>query len=545
MRPAGKPGKGPPAVTTNNPVASLFSFEPESPAPSTDIEPTATATRIWSPQQQDVFSFVRTGRGSAFVEAVAGSGKTTTLVEACRLMRGSVAFAAYNRAVSVEIKAKLEAEKMTHVRAGTFHSFGFSALARSVSGKIVVDEQAKRKAVAIQANIPQDIESTVFTLVSLAKQAGAGFLWQANDASHWLRLIDHHDLVSRLPNPDAPGAVNSLVGFAMTALATGNTFSEGNSPTIDYDDMIYLPLVRNLRIWQNDWVLVDEAQDTNPARRALARRMLKPSGRALFVGDPAQAIYGFTGADSDAISKIRAEFGCKSLPLTVTYRCPKSVVDVARQWVSHITAHESAPEGIARAVDGASFIKTEVPNLTAADAILCRNTKPLVALAFSLIRRGIPCHVEGRDIGAGLIALANRWKVTSVRALRTNLEAYKEREVARAIAKGREYAAESINDRVDTLLILMEGCDTVECVKSKINRMFADTPEGRPAPTLTLSTIHKSKGREWSRVYLLGFYTYCPSPFARQEWQQEQERNLQYVAATRAKAELVITSALD
>ena len=44
------------------------------------------------------------------------------------------------------------------------------------------------------------------------------------------------------------------------------------------------------------------------------------------------------------------------------------------------------------------------------DAILCRNTKPLVKIAFNLIKRGIPCHVEGRDIGAGLIKLVDRFE---------------------------------------------------------------------------------------------------------------------------------------
>ena len=44
----------------------------------------------FSPQQQAVFDWVSNGRGSAFVEAVAGAGKTTTIIEACRRMRGSI-----------------------------------------------------------------------------------------------------------------------------------------------------------------------------------------------------------------------------------------------------------------------------------------------------------------------------------------------------------------------------------------------------------------------------------------------------------------------
>jgi DNA helicase II / ATP-dependent DNA helicase PcrA len=103
------------------------------------------------------------------------------------------------------------------------------------------------------------------------------------------------------------------------------------------------------------------------------------------------------------------------------------------------------------------------------------------------------------------------------------------------MAKGREVAAEALNDRIDTLLVLMEGCDTVECVVDKIARMFADD-----APTLTLSTVHKAKGREWGRVYILGRREHMPSPYARQDWQRVQEDNLIYVAITRAQRELVL-----
>jgi superfamily I DNA/RNA helicase len=54
---------------------------------------------------------------------------------------------------------------------------------------------------------------------------------------------------------------------------------------------------------------------------------------------------------------------------------------------------------------------------------------------------------------------------------------------------------------------------------------------------LTLCTVHKAKGLEWNRVYILDEFL-MPSKYARQAWQQQQETNLQYVAVTRAKQEL-------
>lgn len=504
---------------------------------------TSTANAIEyvpSPQQARVLDWVQNGRGSAFIEAVAGAGKTTTLVQALARTEGSVAFAAYNKKIADEIKAKTSVLGLgNRLRVGTFHSFGFSAW-RRVHPDVKVDDYAKRDRLVAALEVPRDLEAVVLRLVSLAKQSAVGLLWNAGHSDRWYDIVDHHDLESDLEDP---GQIGRAIELAARAIRWSREVSH---ELIDFDDMIWLPVTSEVRIWQNDWVLVDEAQDTNPARRALTRKMLLNRGRAIFVGDRHQAIYGFTGADNDAIDQIIRDFNCTTLPLTVTYRCPQNVVAEAQRFVSHIEAHESAPVGKVAVVGTPRvFWEDVVPTLTERDAILCRNVKPLVSTAFALIKRGIACHVEGRDIGQGLIKLATRWKVKTAEALRGRLATYLDREKQKLQAKGRETLAQAIEDKVDTLMVLLEGCDTVDCVVEKINRMFKDTPEGTPAPTLTLSTVHKSKGREWPRVLILGFDTYMPSPYARQAWQQDQERNLQYVAITRSQDELVFLPTLS
>jgi DNA helicase II / ATP-dependent DNA helicase PcrA len=68
-----------------------------------------------------------------------------------------------------------------------------------------------------------------------------------------------------------------------------------------------------------------------------------------------------------------------------------------------------------------------------------------------------------------------------------------------------------------------------------IEELFGDNVTG----VVVLSTIHKSKGREWTTVYWLNRAQTCPSRYATLPWMQEQERNLCYVAATRAMKELI------
>jgi hypothetical protein len=85
-----------------------------------------------------------------------------------------------------------------------------------------------------------------------------------------------------------------------------------------------------------------------------------------------------------------------------------------------------------------SILRTDsLPDdLAPGDAILCRNTAPLIQLAYSLIRSGKACKVEGRKIGEGLATLAQRWKVSSTDALRIKLEIYCDREQQKRLAEG-------------------------------------------------------------------------------------------------------------
>ncbi len=461
------------------------------------------------------------------MEAVAGAGKTTTLIRACQLMRGSVAFAAYNKKIADEVKGKLSDAGVSPnaVRAGTFHSFGFSAW-RYVHKNVLVDERVKKDRILNTLMMPTQFHTFAMNLCSLAKQAALGAVHDAGNEANWWSIVEHHDLDLELEDPEL---AKEGIRWAYKALKLSRDIS---SEVIDYDDMIYMPIATRCRVWQNDWVLVDEAQDTNPARRALARKMLKPGGRAIFVGDRHQAIYGFTGADSDAVDLIIREFGCSSLPLTTTYRCPKAVVRAAQEVVHHIQAHETAPEGTVREIEVSDL---QGQSLQSSDAVLCRNTAPLVKLAFQLIKSGTACHVEGKSIGEGLIKLAKRWKTNNVAVLRDAIVNYRDRQVEKLMTKGKESLAEALADRVETILVLSEGLPDVSALHAKIDALFQDD-----TPTLTLSTVHKSKGREWERVFVLGRNAYMPSKYARQAWQLQQEDNLVYVAYTRAKAELVL-----
>lgn len=466
-------------------------------------------------QQQAFYDWIQNGSGSCILEAVAGSGKTTSLIEALSLMQGSIFFGAYNKKIADEIKAR--APKRERLFISTMHAAGFKAW-KAVAPRCEVDDRKCLKLLTAMGANPST-QDAVLKLVSLAKQAAFGVV----EGNNWFALIDHFDVdCGETPPGTVVREAQELLKQSIAA----------DSRVIDFDDMIYAPLVHKCRVFEHDWVLIDEAQDTNASRRALALRLLKRGGRLVAVGDRHQAIYGFTGADADSLGAIGAAVNAQEMPLTVSFRCPQEVVKYAQNWVHHIQAAPSAPAGVVRAGDA-------MKEATIGDAILCRFNAPLITAAYAFIAAGKPAKVEGREIGNGLKALARKWRVRSLVELEARLETYCERETAKLRAKEKESAAVAVEDKVQCLLFLIQrqqnvGGDLVGLI-AEIDALFAD--EGDTSNRIILSSIHKSKGREWARVFWLQT---GPSPWARKEWEVEQENNLCYVAATRAKAELVL-----
>lgn len=498
-----------------------------------------TKTFVPSPQQAAFFDWIQTGSGSCILEAVAGSGKTTTLIEALKLMKGTIFFGAYNKKIADEIKERAPNREGLFI--STMHSAGFKAW-RRVARNVQLDENKMRNLFRECSNLHPEyckFESPTLSLVSYAKQAGLGVLRDGNDYAEWTKLVDHFNLDCGADD-EGNDADKLVISIARKLLQKSQALDH---TLIDYDDMIYAPLFHKVKLYGHDWVLIDEAQDTNATRRALALGLLNRGGRLVAVGDRHQAIYGFTGADADALDKIKHAVNAVDMPLTVTYRCPKTVVAMAQQYVSHINAHESAPEGAVETLaEEVSLTTAVVPG----NAILCRFNAPIINEVYKFIAAGIPAKVEGREIGNGLKVLASRWKrVSSYSNLLDKLEAYLDKQTAKWRAKEKESNVAAIEDKVNCLRVIIARVmkvdpaprNVVERVCLEIDTIFG---ENVGKECVLLSTIHKSKGREWNKVVWLQT---GPSAHARAAWELEQEKNLCYVAVTRAKQTLVLATA--
>lgn len=530
-----------------------------------EINPTQ---KTYSPQQAAFLEAV-TKNVNILLGAVAGSGKTFTLLEALQILPAiKVAFCAFSKNISVEIKDKVSMIQDTlacKTFVGTTHSFGNTAVRRAFPNSLLLDgDKCDKKKIDFlleetkhgktnEIGVPMEYRSFVRKAYALARQWGVGVRSEFNfgTGAAWLELVDRFSLEEELyEGEETPDNIDELVreGVNWTVYVIKAGIARVGE-MFDFEDMVYMVLAKKLKMWQYDVVMVDECQDLNPTRRMLVQLMVRPGGRVVFVGDPRQAIFGFTGADDKSVENIIKEFGCVQMPLTWSFRCPKAVVRFAQRWVSHIESTPDAPEGKVEAINEAAFWKM---NLTANDAILCRNNAPLVDLFFSLLSKGIASHIEGRDFSKDLIKTINRFnRVRLVSTLINKMEDYKEKQMHKLLSKGQDAKADRLNDMINSIVIIANNMlkqdaeATVADLRGYITGMFEDTQvhlDGTSTSfrkqTLTLTTIHKAKGREWNRVFWWGRNLYNPSKYAKKEWEMIAEDNLCYVAATRSKDEL-------
>lgn len=249
--------------------------------------------------------------------------------------------------------------------------------------------------------------------------------------------------------------------------------------------------------------------------------------RIICVGDRNQSIYGFRGADHNAVPNLIEALKAKTLPLSITYRCPKAIVEKAKLIVPNIEANPSAPNGIVR----------EVPSLEAAiqemkpnDFVLCRCVAPTVSCCMKLLKAGKRAFVKGRDIGQNIISFIDSFDPSNLEDLHDKISLKVMNDVGMLQSKGKEMQAIALQDKAETVFALSEGITTIAELKAKIENLFADDGKG----AIMCSTVHKVKGLEANRVYILR-PDLIPHPKACTEQARQQEINLEYVAITRVK----------
>lgn len=517
--------------------------------------------------QQGIYDFITKGQGNAVVSAVAGSGKTTTLINALNLIPSelNVLFLAFNKSIAQELSERVPKGK-TNIEVRTLHAYGYFALTKSHKSEIDNNKYKKLLKDIILYSENTDLsflKQYCFTpsLINLVdnfmfdndekkliedKISYYNRVQKLSDLGR-LNLIDlkNQDLgVEQLKELAIKHNVEIINGECYRAWLLINLGASYTSKA-DFTDMVFLPNHLNLQTSKYDIVFIDECQDLNACQRELMKKAIKPNtGRFIAVGDPAQAIYGFAGADSDSFQKLIDIPNTITLPLSVCYRCGSDIIDYVKKLMPSIEASPNAKKGL---IDFSSSYK----NIVKGDMVVCRNTMPLVSLCMKYLSQGIKAYVMGTDISSSLITMIEscRRKTEEFSCQNVFARIYNEKNKLIKNIMNKEKCTEkeanentliiSFTDKISTLETLSRGCLTGDDLIDKLKIIFADDSDG-----ICLSTIHKSKGLEADRVFII-HEELMPSVHAKKDWEIIQENNLMYVAFTRAKSVLGFVSDFD
>lgn len=474
-----------------------------------------------SPRQLAIHEFVKNGQGNLFVEAYAGTGKSTTCAFVINQIPRSqqVVYFAFNKAIADEFREKYSLNAMT------MHSFGNQCLQQAL-GKLNVLSTKKSKLAQSYFPIHKSLRRFVTKIASLAINTNTDY----TNVEALMAMIEHYNIEldeSITEAKDDNGQVIPLEKILQTvnAIIVDSLAAVETDKVVDYDEMLQYPVIAGLIPAKFDFIFVDEAQDTNALQIEFVSKALKSTGRIVFVGDRYQAIYGFRGAMTDAVDNIISRFNTQRLPLDISYRCPQSIIkNLANPIVKEIKAAATNPEGEIKNITPDQAIK-EWKQLDEA-LVMCRTNAPLVKQVLNLIKIGKKARVAGKNIAEGLIELIEKMDASSVDELLSKIESYRDKECQRYLDKDQEDQAELLMDKVECIIAVCDGETVVASVINRIESIFTNSRGG-----ILFSSVHRAKGMESRDCYIIEPQQL---PFkASKPWQVEQERNLAYVAFTR------------
>lgn len=459
----------------------------------------------WSEQQTRVFVETATGTDHVVVDSKAGSGKTTTLIESINHIPAGKSWllVAFNKRIAEELKMKAPNEGGA---VATLHALGLKTVAGGFPRTAVNQEKLSEVTERVVGR-GRDLHSYRASLAKATALAKATLSKTTFDLDE---MIDAYDI----------DIVENDREEFIRRVQTCLDLCKVETSHIDFDDMIWYPNLYKLKVKTYDVVLVDEFQDLNEAQIQFSLQLCKKKGRIFCYGDRNQAIYNFRGANASSVFKIIETLKPKLLPLSISYRCPKQVVQEAQKYVPEIEYAPDAKEGTVDWISESDMYRMAKPGCF----IVSRTNAPMLSIALKFIKAGVPANIRGRDIGANLLTFIQNSKAKSITDLRNYIDRWKEKETARLLKKQKDILP--ITDKWECLRVLTEDCKDVEQVKARMQKLFSDEED---RTKILLTSTHRVKGDQAHNVFVL-WGTYFGD--------DEEARNLRYVAITRSQDKL-------
>ena len=446
------------------------------------------------------------------LQAGAGTGKTTTLalLAASTPRRGR--YLAFNKAIALAAAAVFPRT----VQCRTAHSLAFAAVGHRYASRLNAPRTPSWKQ-GTHIGLTQPLTIGRHTvpqpvLASLALRAVTAFCHSADPD-----IQPHHVPALRGLTPEQHTA---LAGHLLPYAAKAWSDLQGADGALRFDHDHYLKIwALTQPVIEADYLLLDEAQDTNPVLEEVFTRQ-RDHAQLVMVGDSAQAIYGWRGAKD-----VMTGFDGTQLTLSRSFRFGPALAEEANRWLALVDAPIR--------LTGTDALPTVIGPLDRPRAVLCRTNAGTMVEIMNLLPAGARTALAGgaqplRSLAQAAHDLQNKRPTSHPElVLFTHwgeLKDYAERDpdggdLAPLVEVVEQYGTRAILAAVDQLV-----------------------PE--EAADVTVSTAHKAKGREWDSVRIASDFT--PDETTARDDQgnpqpapvDEAEARLAYVAITRARHHL-------
>ncbi len=404
------------------------------------------------------------------LQAGAGTGKTTTLALLARTTPRRGRYLAYNRAIAQDARGRFP----TTVQCKTAHALAYAAVGHRYTHRLNAPRrpawqtgQALGVTKAIRIG---DRDLSPRALSNALLRTVTRYCHTADD-----KITRHH--VPKLRGLEDTDLHRELAAHLLPfARKVWNDLQNPDEGAVRFDHDHYLKMwaLTQPRI-DADFLLLDEAQDTNPVVEQIFLNQ-RSHAQLVMVGDSAQAIYHWRGAKD-----VMTGFDGTQLTLSKSFRFGPQLAEEANRWL-HLA---DAPIRLT----GAETVPTELGFVTDPDAVLCRTNVGAMTQVMTLLAGGHRVGLVGG--GGGLRALTEAARDLK-EGHRTN---HPELVLFPTWGELQDYAAHDPAGR--DLQPFVELVDThgTDAILSAVARL---APEEHAK--VSVSTVHKAKGREWGSV---------------------------------------------
>ena len=461
------------------------------------------------------------------IRAGAGTGKTTTLRGlAARYPRQRMLYLAFNKAIKEDAQSKFG----SHVKAMTGHGLAFARVGRdyaAVPNKLLSGDlkpfHVLKEIRGSLSSIPPGLHNLYGgRVIETLKR----FLVSAED-----ELDATHVSLAASPGEKKHFSPEAILKDAASLL---DKMADLEHPLpIPHDGYLKLFQLEHPRL-PYDTILLDEAQDTNPVLQAMVDEQ---AGRRVYVGDEHQAIYGFRGA-RNAMSLLQAD---ETHLLTGSFRFGAAVAEVANA----LLAAKGEQTLRLRGLGPASTVGPVDPDQP--HTFLARGNSALFGRAVQALHKSQSFAFVGPLYNYRFDLIEQTHSLSVGKAVTDPfLKAFEDFDQLEEYAK-------AMDDRE-----IIGRCKLVTKYGSRLPGLVAQIQAqagsypGPGRPHVILASAHRAKGLEFDRVVMADdfadFYDENKNEwrnFALATPAEQEEVNLQYVAATRARTSLEVGAKLE